>query len=410
MSFLNNLDKYADLTVKIGVNVQVGQTVIVNAPIVAKDLARSITKKSYEAGAKEVIVFYIDEEINHLKFLHAPEDSMEIVHQWKIDALFEYAKDDACLINIVASDPDLLKDVDPKRIAKAQKAGAMASKEYRSQILGGGNCWNIVAHPSPSWAKKVFPEANSDEEAMSLLWDKIFMATRVDLEDPIAAWETHTNNLQEKLNFLNKKSFRMLKYTAPGTDLTVELPKAHLWVGGGLETNKGTYFQPNIPTEEVFTLPTKTGVNGTLSSTKPLSYGGNLIDNFKFTFKDGKIIEYSAEQGQEVLKNLVETDEGSHFLGEVALVPHDSPISNSNTIFYNTLFDENASCHFAIGNAVALSVENGGSMSEEELAAIGANISMTHVDFMVGCAEMDITGITHDDEEVQIFKAGNWAF
>jgi len=401
---------YADLAVQVGVAVQKGQTVIINSPIIASELARSITRKAYAIGAKEVIVNYNDEEINHLRLLHAPEEILKTAPIWKYNAMLEYAKEGACIISIVADDPDLLKDVDSKRNALHQKTNAVAAKEYKTYVLSGETCWNIVAHPSEAWANKVFPDASSSEEAIELLWDKIFAATRADQEKPVDAWKLHMDNLISKLSFLNDKSFKTLKFVAPGTDLVVDLPDTHKWIGGGMAAKNGSTFVPNIPTEEVFTLPTKTGVNGTLSSTKPLSYAGNLIDNFKFTFENGKIVDFSAEQGEDVLKTLLDTDEGARFLGEVALVPHDSPISNTNTLFYNTLYDENASCHFAVGSAYPLCLENGSSLSQDDLAKVGANTSITHVDFMVGCPEMSIIGITANNEEVAIFKDGNWAF
>ncbi|SHJ85808.1 aminopeptidase [Paramaledivibacter caminithermalis] len=404
-----NLEKYADLAVKIGVGVKKGQTVIINSPINAFDLAREITKKCYEVGAKDVIVEYNDEEITHQKLLNSPDEVVKNFPKWRIDGLMNYIKEGAAVINIVSSNPDLLSDVKPERLALQNKVAAEASKEYKEYVLGGKACWTIVAYPNQYWANKVFPGLSA-EEAIEKLWSSIFKATRVDNEDPIKAWEAHINNLNEKLSFLNEKSFEKLIFTAPGTNLEVQLPKGHVWIGGGQTSVDGDYFLPNIPTEEVFTVPKKTGVNGTLRSTKPLNYKSNLIDNFELTFKDGKIIDFKAENGYDTLKNLIETDKGSHFLGEVALVPHDSPISNTDIIFYNTLYDENASCHFAIGSAYLLCIEDGPKLSKEDKENLGINDSLIHVDFMVGCPEMNIQGITKSGEKVQIFKDGNWAF
>lgn len=407
--YKENLTKYADLTVKIGVGVKKDQTVIVRAPINAVDLAREITKKCYEVGAKDVIVEYDDEEIIHQRLLKSPDDVIKNFPKWRIDGLMNYIKEGAAIINIISSNPDLLSDVKPDRLALQNKAASEASKEYKEYVLGGKACWTIVAYPNESWAKKVFPDL-SPEKAIDKLWDNIFKATRIDIKDSIKAWKTHINNLNQKLEFLNKKSFKKLIYTAPGTNLEVELPKGHIWAGGGQTSIDGDYFLPNIPTEEVFTVPKKTGVNGTLRSTKPLNYKSNLINNFELTFKDGKIIDFKAEEGYETLKNLIETDEGSQFLGEIALVPHNSPISNTDIIFYNTLYDENASCHFAIGSAYLLCVENGPKLTKEDKKRIGINDSLIHVDFMVGSSEMDIVGVTNSEEKVQIFKNGNWAF
>ena len=257
--------------------------------------------------------------------------------------------------------------------------------------------------------KKVFSDL-SDIEAVEKLWENIFKIVRVDKDNPVEAWNEHLNNLQKKVDFLNIKKFKKLHYLSKDTDLSIELPEKHIWAGGGELNSKKTYFVANMPTEEVFTLPLKTGVNGKVKSTKPLNYSGNLIDNFILTFKDGKIVDFSAEKGYETLKKLIETDEGSHYLGEVALVPYDSPISNSNIIFYNTLFDENASCHLALGEAYPICIEGGSEMNSEELEKAGANNSLTHVDFMIGSPNLDITGETKDGVIIQIFKNGNWAF
>lgn len=404
-----NLEKYADLAVKIGVGVKKDQTVIVKAPINTVDLAREITKKCYAVGAKDVIVEYSDEEIAHQKLLNSKDDVIKDFPKWRVDGLMNYIKEGAAVINIVSTNPDLLSDIKPDRLALQNKVASEAYKEYKKHVLGGKTCWTIIAYPNESWASKVFPDL-SPEAAIEKLWDNIFKATRINTEDPVKAWENHVNNINEKLEFLNKKSFAKLVYTAPGTNLEVELPEGHIWIGGGQTSTEGDYFLPNIPTEEVFTLPKKTGVNGTLQSTKPLNYRSTLIENFQLTFKKGKIVDFTAESGYETLKNIIETDEGSHFLGEVALVPHDSPISKTDIIFYNTLYDENASCHFAIGSAYILCMENGPGLTKEDKEKIGVNDSLTHVDFMVGSSKMDIVGITKSGKEVQIFKGGNWAF
>ncbi|MCW7999923.1 aminopeptidase [Clostridium sp. cpc1] len=257
---------------------------------------------------------------------------------------------------------------------------------------------------------KVFPNIPK-KEALEKLWDAIFKTVRIDKEDPIEAWNEHLNNLDEKLEFLNEKKFKNLHYTSSnGTDLIIELPKGHIWSGGGDYNTKDVFFVANMPTEEVFTLPKKTGINGIIVSTKPLNYSGNLIDNFKLTFKDGKVVDFEAEKGYETLKNLLDTDEGARYLGEVALVPYDSPISNSNILFYNTLFDENASCHLAFGMAYPTCIEGGSEMNEKEKEVHGVNSSLVHVDFMVGSKDLDIVGETDEGEKLQIFKDGNWAF
>jgi len=405
----NLMEKYAELAVRIGANVQKDQVVLLKSPIMAVDLARLITKKAYEAGAKDVIVDYNDQEITKERLLHANDDVLENFPKWRVDGMMTYLREGACIINIDSSNPDLMKDVDSSRMKVFATNAAKASVEYKKQVLGGETAWTIVAYPNIHWAKKMFPEL-SDDAAMEALWKNIFKATRTDTPDPVDAWKEHLDNLDKRVKFLNEKQFVKLHYTSSGTDLHVELPEGHLWVGGGQVSTKGETFLPNLPTEEVFTLPKKNGVNGTLQSTKPLNYQSTLIDNFTMTFKEGRIVDFTAETGYDSLKNLIETDEGSHFLGEVALVPHHSPISNTNLTFFNTLYDENASCHFAVGSAYLLCVENSETLTDADKERIGVNDSLTHVDFMVGSEQLDIVGTTKDGETVQIFTKGNWAF
>ena len=320
----------------------------------------------------------------------------------------QLAEKGAAFMSIVSQSPDLLKGIDPSRIADSQKAAGKALDKYRQYMQADKFSWTVIAAPSKAWAAKVFPEL-SEEEQVPALWDAIFKAVRADKQDPVQAWINHDNHLHEKVDYLNNKRYHKLHYKAPGTDLTVELPEGHLWCGAGSVNEKGHTFMANMPTEEVFTVPHKTGVNGYVSSTKPLSYGGNIIDNFKITFKDGRVTEVSAEQGEEVLQRLIDTDEGAKHLGEVALVPHASPISQSGLLFYNTLFDENASNHFALGSAYAFCIEGGKTMSREELEKHGLNQSITHVDFMIGSEEMDIDGIHEDGTIEPVFRKGNWA-
>lgn len=409
MKYLENLEKYADLAVNIGINVQKGQEVILNAPINAADLARLITKKCYEAGASDVIVRYRDQLITHTKLDLAPDESLTKARKWEIDGLLEeHVKKGAALLSIISDDPDLMKDIDSKRMKTYMLTQQKASKEYKDYIMAGNSPWSLVAYPNKEWAERVFPDLKGDE-AINKLWEHIFEITRIDNEDPVKSWDNHIKLLNEKVDFLNKNKMQKLIYKSKGTDLTIELSEKHLWCGADDETFNKINYLANIPTEEVFTLPKKDGINGYVSSTKPLSYSGNLIENFKITFENGRIVDFEAERGEEYLANLINTDEGSKYLGEVALVPHNSPISNKDTIYFNTLFDENASCHLAIGNAYMSCVENGNDMSKEELEAIGFNESLSHVDFMVGSEDLNITGITFDGKEIQIFKNGNWA-
>ncbi|MBS4205902.1 aminopeptidase [Lederbergia citrea] len=408
-NFQEKLEKYAELAVKVGVNVQVGQTLAINTTIDNAEFIRIVVKKAYEAGAKNVIVNWNDDVVSRLKYDLAPDEAFQEYPKWRAREMEELAENGAAFMSVVSSGPDLLKGVDPKRIANFQKAAGQALDKYRQYIQSDKVSWTVIATPSKDWAAKVFPDA-APEEQVEKLWEAIFKATRTDLDNPVDEWKRHDETLHEKVEYLNKKSYKKLHYTAPGTDLTIELPKGHLWAGAGSVNEKGHEFMANMPTEEVFTVPHKDGVNGYVSSTKPLSYGGNIIDEFTVTFENGRIVDVKAKEGEEILKQLVETDEGSHYLGEVALVPFNSPISQSNILFYNTLFDENASNHLAIGSAYAFCLEGGKQMTQEELAENGLNSSITHVDFMIGSAEMDIDGITETGEAEPIFRKGDWAF
>jgi aminopeptidase len=407
--FEEKINKYASLAVEIGVNVQPGQTLVISAPIIAAEFVRKVVKKAYEVGAKNVHVEWDDDDITRLKYELAPSEAFLEFPMWHAKGFEEMAINNAAFLTILASDPDLLRGIDPQRIADANKTKGTAMQLFRSYGMSGKISRSVVAIPSQAWADKVYPTLEKDQR-IDALWDAIFHATRVDLDNPIEAWREHTNKLGSKADYLNKKKFKALHYKDVDTDLTIELPDEHLWVSVGSQNEKGILFMENMPSEEVLTAPLKTGVNGTVTSTKPLSYGGNLIKNIKITFNDGRIVAYTAEEGYETLKGLIETDEGSHFLGEVALVPHKSPISDTNIVFFNTLFDENASNHLAIGFAFPFCLKGGKAMSKNELATHGLNESLTHVDFMIGSDIMDIDGILPDGTIEPVFRKGNWAF
>ncbi|MEQ2526693.1 aminopeptidase [Robertmurraya yapensis] len=407
--FQKNLEKYAELAVKVGVNIRKGQTLVVNATLDAAEFVRLVVKKAYEVGAHNVVVNWNDDTVSRLKYDLAPDEAFNEYPEFRAKETVALAESGAAFMSVVSSSPDLFKGVNPARISNFQKAAGTALSTYRKYIQSDKVSWTVVAAPSVKWAEMVFPN-EAPETSVQKLWDAIFKATRSDLDNPVEAWKKHDETLHEKVDYLNAKRYKTLHYKAPGTDLTIELPEGHLWVGAGSVNEKGHEFMANMPTEEVFTVPHKTGVNGTVASSKPLSYGGNLIDKFSVTFENGRIVGVKAEEGEEILKDLVDTDEGSHYLGEVALVPHNSPISQSNILFYNTLFDENASNHLAIGSAYAFCIEGGKKMSSEELAAAGINESITHVDFMIGSAEMDIDGITADGTVEPVFRKGDWAF
>jgi len=407
--FQTQLEKYAELAVIIGVNIQKGQTLVVNAPIESVELVRLISKKAYENGAKNVHVEWNDEQLSLIKFKQAPDEAFHEFPLWKAKGFEQMAEEGAAFMSITANNPDLFKDVDPERIANANIAQGKAMDTYRKYIQSDKVAWTVIAAASKGWAKKVFPTL-SEEEAVTKLWEAIFVSTRTNVADPVQAWKDHHQALMDKVGFLNEKKYQALHFTAEGTDLTVGLGDKHLWAGGGSINEKKTFFMANMPTEEVFTTPDKNNIHGTVTSTKPLNYGGSLINNFSLTFEAGKVVDFTAEEGYDTLKRLLATDEGAKSLGEVALVPHDSPISNSNIIFYNTLFDENASNHVALGSAYAFCIEDGKTMSVEELEQAGANQSIVHVDFMIGSADMNIDGITKDGKREPLFRNGNWAF
>ena len=409
-TFEQSLDNYARLAVEVGVNVQPGQTLVVTAPLLAADYVRKVVKRAYEAGAKYVHVDWHDDQITRMRYELAPEDSFaEYPIPWRAKGWEQMASENAAFLSVIAANPDLLKGIDANRIKQANIAQGKVMQPFRTYTMSDKVSWSIVAVPSQVWADKVFPDLPQDQR-IAALWDAIFKATRIDLPDPIQAWREHTKLLDSKAARLNERKYRALHYSAPGTDLTIELPERHIWVSAGSHNEQGTLFIANMPTEEVFTAPRRDGVNGTVRSTKPLSYAGNLIENISITFENGKITQFSSDTGYETLKNLIETDEGSRYLGEVALVPHQSPISQTNLIFYNTLFDENASNHLAIGKGYAFCLEGGKTMSQEELEQNGLNDSLVHVDFMIGSSEMNIDGILADGSREPVFREGNWAF
>ncbi|EKK0912545.1 aminopeptidase [Enterococcus faecalis] len=408
-NFNENLKKYARLIAETGVNVQDNHTVVLQISVDQAPLARLITEEAYRLGAAEVIVQWSDETIQREFLAHAATDRIENVPQYKIDQTDDWIAKGASRISVVSSNPDALAGVDAQRVAAFQAANGKALVNLRKATQANKVSWTVVAAASEGWAAKVFPELATSEEQVDALWNKIFKTTRIYEENPVIAWNIHDKKLQEKAAELNEQQFTALHYTAPGTDLTIGLPKNHLWEGAGSYNARGEEFMANMPTEEVFTAPDSRRVDGYVSSTKPLSYAGTIISGMKFTFKDGKVVDFSAEQGEEALKNLLAIDEGAKHLGEVALVPDPSPISQSGLIFYNTLFDENASNHLAFGSAYAFNLQGGTEMSEEELAEAGLNRSQTHVDFMVGSDKMNIDGIKEDGTIVPVFRNGDWA-
>lgn len=406
----NKLRKYAELLVRTGINLKKDQILVLRTPIECSEFARIIVEVGFEAGAKDVVVMWNDEIVSRIRYLKGADELFDTFPSWQKEFYLSYVRQDAAFLTISASDPENLKDVDPLRIQRYSRAFSSEVAEYRKRMMNNENVWCVASVPTPAWAKKVFPDMG-ENDAVEKLWDAIFEAVRVDESDPVAAWEAHKVSLKKRMDKLNTLKFKELHYTNRlGTDLRIELPKGHIWLGGSDLTPEGHEFIANMPTEEVFTAPKRNGVNGRVVSSMPLNFNGSLIDKFELTFENGKVVSYDAEVGHEQLKRLLETDEGSMYLGEVALVQYDSPISNMGILFYNTLFDENASCHLALGKAYPVCLEGGDAMDSAELIANGINDSITHEDFMVGTDDLSIIGTTESGEQIQIMKDGNFVF
>ncbi|WP_322987906.1 aminopeptidase [Hoeflea sp.] len=402
------LDKLAQVAVHTGLQLQAGQDLVMTAPIAALPLARLITKHAYAAGAGLVTTFYSDEEATLARYSHAPDASFDRAPSWLYDGMAKAYENGAARLAIAGDNPLLLASQDPARVSRANTANSIAYKPALEHISNFDINWNICAYPSPSWAAQVFPDLSIDQ-AVRKLAEAIFAASRVNLDDPIEAWRSHNAVLAERSAWLNGQRFSALHYSGPGTDLTIGLADDHEWHGGASVAKNGVTCNPNIPTEEVFTTPHAHRVEGTVSSTKPLSYQGTLIDEIQVRFEAGRIVEASASRGEDVLLKVLDTDEGARRIGEVALVPHSSPISASGVLFYNTLFDENASCHIALGQCYSKCFVDGASLTPEQIAAKGGNSSLIHIDWMIGSDQIDIDGIRADGEKVPVMRKGEWA-
>ena len=402
------LDRLAEVAVKVGLQLQPGQDVFLTAPASALPLVRRIAEHAYKAGAGLVTPLLSDEDITLARYRFARDDSFDRAPSWLYEGVAKAFDNNTARLAIVGDDPMLLSGEDAAKVARASKANAMAYQPALSRITGFDVNWNIVAYPGVSWAKLVFP--NDDEEtAVAKLADAIFKASRVDNADPIAAWTAHNAALKTRTDWLNGQRFHALHYSGPGTDLTIGLADGHEWVGGASTAKNGIVCNPNIPTEEVFTTPHAQRVEGRVRSTKPLSYQGTLIEDIAVRFEGGRIVEATASRGAEVLNKVLDTDEGARRLGEVALVPHSSPISASNILFYNTLFDENASCHIALGQCYSKCFVGGDKLTPEQIAAQGGNKSFIHIDWMIGSDQIDIDGVHADGRRVPVFRKGEWA-
>ena len=404
-------DKLAELVVKKGVNVQKDQPVIIKASVQDAAFARKVAKCAYEAGARYVSVQWHDTDLSRMAYLYETDEVLAEVPQWQYDRMKYQQDGGACYINITSDEPGAMADIDSGKLRIANQAYSAKMADLVPYTMNNVGQWTVIGVPSAAWARAVFPDLD-EEEAFEKLGDAIFSVTRVTQDnDPIAEWEQHDRELLEHADRLNSFSFKKLHFTSElGTDLDVELVKGHIWVGGGCTTPKGVFFDPNMPTEECFCMPVKTGTNGIVYASKPLDYNGKLIENFWLRFEDGRVVDFDAEKGKEALSQMISFDEGASYLGEVALVPYDSPVSQSGVLFLHTLYDENAACHLALGRPYPENLEGGVDMSKEELAAHGANDSMLHEDFMIGTREMSIDGIREDGTAVPVFRHGNFVF
>ena len=403
-----SLDKLAELSIKTGVALAAGQDLLITAPYEAAPLVRRLAYHAYKAGAGVVTPLFSDPAVTLMRYQNARPESFDHATQWLFDGMAAAFDANTARLAVVGEDPMLLSEQNPDSVGRANQALSKASSAVRERITRFDVNWNIIAWPGMEWAKQVFP-ALSDQDAQIALADAIFKASRADQEDPIGAWAVHNKNLRMRTDWLNERNFAALRFYGGGTDLTVGLAKDHEWMGGASVARNGITCNPNIPSEEVFTTPHAQKVEGTVRSTKPLSHQGTLIEDISVTFKEGRIIEASASRGQDVFLKLLDTDDGARRLGEVALVPHSSPISQSGLLFYNTLFDENAACHIALGQCYSKCFKNGAALSAEDVTERGGNSSMIHVDWMIGSDEIDIDGIAQDGTVTAVFRNGEWA-
>ncbi len=402
------LDRLAEVAVKVGLNLQKGQDLVLTSPLAALPLVRRIAHHAYKAGAGVVTPIFSDEEMTLGRFKDAHDKSFDKAASWLYEGMARAYANGAARLAIAGDNPSLLANEDPAKVSRVNKATSLAYQPALEKIAGFDINWNIVSYPNPSWAAVVFPDLPIIE-ATKKLADAIFAASRVDKPDAIGAWKDHNANLKKHAKWLNDQRFSALHYSGPGTDLTIGLADGHEWQGGASKAKNGVICNPNIPTEEVFTTPHAHRVEGYVSSTKPLSYQGTLIDKIKVRFEKGRIVEAHASKGEKVLQQILDTDEGARHLGEVALVPNSSPISASGLLFYNTLFDENAACHIALGQCYSKCFLRGAALSKEQIEKQGGNKSLIHIDWMIGSGEIDIDGITADGKKVPVFRKGEWA-
>jgi aminopeptidase len=406
-SFEERLQRYARLTILGGINIQSGQELIIGADVSEAPFVRLLTEEAYKAGATNVFVMYSDEPTTLIRYAHGSDEAIAYAPKWFAEALGERVESGAAYLRVYGSNPALLKDVDPKKVAISGKAGAEASKKMQDAFSRMLSNFAIVGHPSAAWAQAVFPDERA-ELALSKLWNAVFTCTGVDEEDPVKAWNDHCAGIESRRDMLNAKNFKALHFKGPGTDLNVGLADGQRFAGGRVITKRGIICSPNVPTEEVFGMPHKDRVDGVVHSTKPLSVRGRMVDGIEMEFRHGVVVSAAAKEGNEVLQRLLDTDEGARRLGEVALVPNNSRVNKADILFLNTLYDENAACHIAIGQALGENMDGYGNLSPEERAAKGANNSLIHVDWMIGSDQVDIDGITQAGSHEPLMRSGEW--
>jgi aminopeptidase len=407
-AFEARLDKLAELAIRVGLNLQPGQEVVLTAPVEAMPIVRRIAEHAYRAGATLLTPLIGDDGVALARYRHATTaEAFDVAPGWLFEGMANAFRNGAARLAVVGDDPTLLANEDPERVARANRARSKAYRPALELITGFAINWNIVPAATPGWARQVFPDL-PEHDAVARLWDAIFAACRVDVDDPVAEWARHNATLHARTQFLNAKNYRELRYRGPGTELTVGLADGHLWSGGAEPAKNGITCNPNIPTEEVFTTPHKDRVEGVVRSTKPLAYQGTLIEDIAVRFEGGRIVEANASRGADVLRKVLETDEGAARLGEVALVPHSSPISASGLLFRNTLFDENAASHIALGQAYTTCLRDSAGVPMEELAKRGANASLIHIDWMIGSGAIDVDGVTQDGAVEPLMRGGEF--
>lgn len=400
---------YANILLTKGLNLQKDQILVINAPVESSAFVTILTKEAYTCGASQVVCNWRCDDTTRLRYEYESQEQFETFPDWRREFSLSYYRQNAAFLSLISANPYLMSGIDTKKIFAWQKAQNEALKEYIDGMMASKTTWLVAAVPSKVWASILYPQLE-DDAAYDALWNQILQSSRADGADPLADWDAHLANLAARRQWMTEQHFSALRYTnSLGTDLTIRLPEKHIWQGGAETSASGISFNANIPTEEIYTAPCADGVDGVVYSTKPLVYNGNVIDKFRLVFKDGKVVEAHAETGDDVLQKLVAIDEGAGRLGEVALIPYHSPISLSNILFYETLFDENASCHLALGASYPTCLAGGAEMTKEETAQAGLNDSMIHVDFMVGSPDLSITGIKADGSEVPVFLHGDWA-